>query len=757
VLLVAAAGMGAAVLALPAAASAEKCPNEQFRVGPSAALPDCRAYELVSPLGIDPWIGPEHIGAEHLSSEQTFVMQTQGAVASVTGDRFAFYTKGPVLPESPAAYFLSTRGLAGWSTRDLTPPQSTDVGILCVPYMSGYTPDMSKGVLADGLGQQKNEGHANHECGHDEPRLVEGEPQGFQNLFVQDNQGGSYELVNLTPAAVVPNDAVFQAGSTDFTHVVFSENAQLTPGAPTTRARGSSGGHFEDLFEYFGGAVRLVTVLPGATPVFGLLANGLEGVDHPGSALLTHAVSGDGERVYFYAEGEVPSGSLAGAKLYLRENAAQPPLEECAAPNKACTIQIDLAESGSAGPSGAGIFQWASADGSKVFFTDEGRLTTKSTAEAGKPDLYEYDLANPLGERLTDLTANAGEAANVLGVSGVSETGSYVYFVATGALTGSEENSQGAKAEAGKPNLYLRHAGITTFIATLLEASEVEACDWESFKAPLKNFSGCPTSRISSNGAFLAFNSLKRITHYDNTDVSTGEPDQEIFLYDAAEKKLSCASCDPSGAPPAWPASIRTGQVLEQVDWPPTQFARFLSDSGQVFFDTRDRLSPGDKNGLRNVYEYQAGRLSLISSGASSESAYFYGASASGKDLFFLTTQALVGQDTDNTISLYDARVGGGFLEPPSARVCEGEAACLPGVPPPSALSSPASAFFSGPGNPPAATSSGPPPKPRVCRKGFKKTKVHGRTACKRVRKQNKRKHLARHARGAGYNQGGRK
>ena len=77
-------------------------------------------------------------------------------------------------------------------------------------------------------------------------------------------------------------------------------------------------------------------------------------------------------------------------------------------------------------------------------------------------NLYEYDLDTGPA---TDLTP-AGKA-EVQSVSGISEDGSYVYFVADGVLTGSQANEHGETAQGGQPNVYLARGGTTTFIATL--------------------------------------------------------------------------------------------------------------------------------------------------------------------------------------------------------------------------------------------------------------------------------------------------
>src|SRR6476646_11347928 len=77
-------------------ASADGCPNEEFRTGPSALLPACRAYEMVSPPDsagrlmqpINTWQTPPR-PAELFPTE----------LASPSGDSIIFMTYQSPLPE----------------------------------------------------------------------------------------------------------------------------------------------------------------------------------------------------------------------------------------------------------------------------------------------------------------------------------------------------------------------------------------------------------------------------------------------------------------------------------------------------------------------------------------------------------------------------------------------------------------------------------------------------------------------------------
>jgi hypothetical protein len=872
---------GAGLPATPALAQGP-CPNEALRTSFNALLPECRAYELVSPPGTAPKIRFSGRSNENQDMMQgnTVSGQPVSAMVSVGGERLAYESKyAPAGTSWDSQYFMASRGPHGWSTAALVPPQSPEYTIVCHnAYTIGYTPELTRWVLVDGHGQPNSE-HHNEGCGKDDPELVAGEPQGFQNLFLSEGLSSPFQLIDVTPVGAQPEDAWFQAASNDLSHVVFEEQAQLTEDAPAVNKR--TGKELDtDLYMWTAGALRLVTILPDGTPAEGKLANRniYEGYESPveygreyffrdGPEMFTHAVSSDGSRVFFYANGN----------LYVRENAyaEQSGLEgeRCTEPQKACTAQIDAKQGGS--ESGSGKFQWASADGSRVFFTDEKRLTAGSTAAADAPDLYEYDFAAPEGARLSDLTASASEPAEVQGVSGVSEDGSYVYFEAQGNLTGAQQNSsgdtaltpgrgtgelkgggtgtgkltneshqvtefkltsgevfvgqeiefpdtgavpygeivtacspscsapseislsygadettepepfvgyghdqitgvsatsgsfaagmaisgqgirtgtlitsvgagtitlnQGVAVEAtgthallgAEDNLYVSHAGETTFIATLDPIAD--DMNWD-----LKTL----TARVSQDGSYIAFDSQRSLTGYDNTAVEPAdctfnneevrhgrnESGQctEIFLYDAQSKQLSCASCDPTGARPVAPAAINEpddafDEALELQK--PGYLQRNVSDQGEVFFDTLQPLTPTASNGQSNVYEYRNGELNLLSTATSSVDAFFYEASPSGNDAFITTSQPLAPGAEGSEYAIYDVRVDGGFPPPEPATACS-EEDCRGAITPTPLLGAPSSQTLVAAGNPGGGTSS---QKAATHKKPKKKKKKHSK------------------------------
>src|SRR5262249_5559371 len=104
------------------------CPNEQFRTGYSAALPDSRAYELVSPPEIQPYFESfgelESVvrGASLFGS----IVSTYGPQTSAVSRIAYSSTPPPSASTSGGPEFLSSRGVGGGNTQGLVPPQSTE-------------------------------------------------------------------------------------------------------------------------------------------------------------------------------------------------------------------------------------------------------------------------------------------------------------------------------------------------------------------------------------------------------------------------------------------------------------------------------------------------------------------------------------------------------------------------------------------------------------------------------------------------------
>jgi hypothetical protein len=320
---------------------------------------------------------------------------------------------------------------------------------------------------------------------------------------------------------------------------------------------------------------------------------------------------------------------------------------------------------------GGGAFEVASSDGSVAFFLKGEHLWRYTTATA----------------HATDLTPSGG----VVGVLGASADGAYLYFQDAAALR-------------------LWHSGTTTTVASGAEAAE--AGDYPPRTG---------TSRVSTDGTKLLFASKESLTGYDNTDLAKGTPDTEVFLYDGS---LRCVSCNPSGERPVGPSSI-PGSVPNGASTNPYK-PRLLSSNGKrVFFDSSDALALTDTDTAPDAYQWEAqgegsctrsgGCVTLISDGRAAGGAQLIDASADGQDAFFLTAGSLVKADPGAT-DLYDARVGGGFLEPEEDEICVADA-CQPLPSPP--VDPTLTTLLTGPGNPPVRF-----PKER-CKKGFHKHKGH--------------------------------
>ena len=332
---------------------------------------------------------------------------------------------------------------------------------------------------------------------------------------------------------------------------------------------------------------------------------------------------------------------------------------------------------------GGASFQSATPDGSLAFFTKGSHL-------------YRYEAQT---NTATDLTPG-GE---VQGVLGASEDGSRVYYLtATG--------------------LFLWSGAATTKVAASAEAGNYPPA--------------IGTARVSPDGTRLAFLSKAPLSGYDNTDQNTGEPDSEVFLFDATANggagQLTCVSCNPEGVAPIGPSSI-PGAIANGAgpDATHSYKPRALTANGRrLFFDSRDALVTQDTNNDDDVYEWEAqgsgsctragGCLQLISSGRSEDGASFIDASADGRDAFFLTDGSLVQADP-GAVDLYDAREGGGFAVPPKPIPCEGDA-CQP-LPSPPEDPTPGT-LVATEGNPPVRF------PPKTCPKGERQVKRHGKTNC---------------------------
>lgn len=656
------------------------------QLGGELSLLDGRQWQLVSP--------PNKHGAKIMPIDEVGVIQ-----AADDGHAITYLANAPTELEpqglSNEVQVFSTRASGGWSSQDIATPHNAATG-LSIGQGNEYRSFSSDLSLA----------------------LVE--PQGpFTPLsteatertpYIRDDAACSASpatcytpLVtagNVAPGAKfggnggrITGEAKFEGGTSDFTHIVLRSEVGLTS------TPGDEGG----LYEWADGQIRLVSVLPeseGGTPQ-GIVSLGHASVGED----KRNAISSDGSRIFWT--------TIYGGDLYMRDMVRNE------------TIRIG---------SGEAAFQIASVDGSRVFFSTESGTV-----------LEECDIVEVGGKLTCEPTQLA---SGLLGaVLGVSEDGSYVYFVsnsqlAPGAVAGACTNLVGSTALC---NLYVERnrRGVWEGPRLIGVLSAADSPDWKGSGADALTDL---TARVTGNGHWLAFMSQRSLTGYDTHDAASSQPDEEVYLYDGVSERLACASCNPTGDRPSGSAyqdvyqnqgllgggdrvwSSGTWIAANIPGWTPYALARalyqsrYLSDSGRLFFNSGDALTPQDVNGTWDVYEYEPpgvggctaaaptfdsrsdGCVGLVSSGGSAEQSAFMDASESGDDVFFLTTSHLSAEDFDTSLDIYDAHVCSASVPCASAPVspppCStGDSCKAAPSPQPGVFGAPSSATFAGIGN----------------------------------------------------------
>jgi hypothetical protein len=678
------------------AQGADSCPNAAIRAQQdSAFLPDCRAYEMITPAekggGTIAW--GEGKGGVGLTAYG-------GAAASLNGERLAYGAWVPLADGKggmPLTY-RAQRGATGWVSQAVSPrPRhpAADFLTYSIPW-NWVSPDLEFG-FADGSRDSFDPTDVNGTVD-----IYRTGPNEETELITRGN--GAERLLGEAESA---NEAMVGV-SADGRHAFFNSFAHLVP---------------EDAERFEEEGTRIFDTYDrsrGHTYLLNLTSSG-EMLNKCGSQLGSEvaddrAISADGSKVFFQVPYRFATGThpdcLKPAQLYMRVNNTE-------------TVHVSASQRSVPDPGGvkAAAYQGATADGSAVFFSSREMLTDEAAEGGG---LYRYDTGSGGLELI--LGAPEFEGFQIMpDFARISADGSRVYFVSQLPVDG-----QGVFIDY---NLFVWSGEGVDHIAS----------------SPSFEFRGEVANAISlfrlitltPDGRHVLFASKSPLTSFDN------QGRQEVYLYDADTEELTCISCDPAGQRPSG-STVRSNASFplrtEERDTP-------ISADGEVaVFQTGDRLVPGDVNNRLDVYQFSDGKLSLVTPGKADVDSYLIGSGPMGNNVFFGTFDSLVGADRDGgDLDIYVARSSGGFPEaepaperpPCQGEGCQGSLATAPGQ------AKPTSATVTGSGNAKerarARKSCAKPRKGKQAKRAAKKAKSS--KASKRCRKAAAPSHNARKGR----------
>lgn len=673
----------------PPAAPGE-CPNQAIREAQgSTFLPECRAYEKVSPS--------EKGHGDIVGFGETNVASADGD--AVTFDSYTPFGDATGSSAVGQTQYVARRGPDGWSSHAITPLARYDANQVftgSTHYMV-FSDDLRRAVVV----------------GYDLPAAAGGVPHRF-NLYSEDTTTNALRTVTVSqdgfpdplPKFIEMNTVTDWGVSADARHIAFTSYAPYLPEAVSNGLFGPP-----NAYQWNDGVLTLAGRLPdGTVPARGSEIR-VSRADALSRTNYRDAMSDDGSRLLFFA-------SQGGqSQLFQRIDGAETvwvsePEIDPSEPNPPPGYQPEPA---------AVQLEMATPDGRNVFFYTRSALLPGDRDE--DLDLYRWTAGpEPASERNLTLISDQVPPDAEQDVFGAADDGDVVYYKG-----------------GGGPQLLVWARGVTHRVTGALEGARGQngvQADGAAAVAP-------GLSRVSTDGRYVVFSGFnggeftRSLTGAPIEVEGTNAPSQ-LYLYDLDQETLKCLSCATDGATRYQPSVIpEANQAIVGMDFV-TVRPRYLSSSGKVFFSTVQPLLAADTNNASDTYEYDPTTASfrLLTAGTGHEPATFAAADTNGDDVFLATRDQLVPGDQDNLIDLYDARVGGGRLEPmapPTSPPCQGEA-CQG-----AAAASPAAATLASraarPGNPHRAP----------CRRSRPHRKAHPRAATGCPRRHHRRR--ARHHR----------
>ncbi len=652
------------------------CPNAPVRQQTGGEfLPDCRAYELVSPESAGNVIlfpGASNLAPSYATDPARFAFF--GGLGAIEG------TNPP--DGFDVDSYVATRTDQGWVTHY--------VGIL------GDETVAETQLVGDSSLSKFIQFKTNESLG--------GTAQPPENIpYVFDSNGNFLEHWPADFASVPDSRSTLGAyqPSPDFSHLAFSSRNVAFPAANAAGITTPPGSAYD--YNVAAGSTQIISIKPNGGNIEQQPSNSTateESILFPGDDpdYINASEVGGSNGGYGQPTQNNPGVSTDGSHI-LMSTASRPfnPFQEPPAPEQlymrvddAATYEVSENQLTDK-PSNVNYMDMTS-DGSKVFFTSEEQLTSEPTD--GNTELYMWSaekaaraeqpltvISKPNGGTDDTNTCNASwiSGCGVLPVANApaagrqyslrryntdgadsafaSETGE-VYFYSPLQL-------DGTKGVTNQENLYVYRDGEDQFVVSLRPGQE---CDPEGTEEEVCGNGPLTRIEVTPDGSHMAFLTGSEVTSYNSAGF------QQMYTYEPSTGKIVCVSCLPSGAPP-------TGDVVG------SEGGLFLANDGRTFFYSPDALVPQDTDEIYDIYEYVEGRPQLITSGTGFEAAEvtpnqyrqagLQGVSADGVNVYFSTYETLVPQDRNGQfLKIYDARTDGGFPDTPPPPPCAAADEC---------------------------------------------------------------------------------